>query len=83
MSKRDFVLAYATLMALASVLLWLWMARQTPPWDPAGLYGTTTVMILPALLLGIFGRVLNLAIVLLSIAAFMYLSLSVFGGVFG
>jgi hypothetical protein len=83
MSKRDFVLAYATLVVLASVLLGLWMARQTPPLDPSGIYGTLLFVILPATLLGIFRRWLNFAIVLLSFAAFMYLSVALYGGAFG
>jgi hypothetical protein len=83
MSKRDFVLAYAALVVLAAVLLWLWMALQTPPLDPAGLYGTLLFNVLPATLLGLFNRWLTVAIVLLSLTAFMYLSLAVFGGAFG
>jgi hypothetical protein len=83
MTKRDFVLAYAALVVLTAVLLWLWMTRQTPPLDAAGLYGTLLFQVLPAALLGIFNRWLTVAIVLLSLTAFMYLSLAVFGGAFG
>ena len=83
MSKRNFVLAYAALVVLASVLLRLWMARQTPPLDPSSIYGALVFIVLPATLLGIFGRWLTLAIVLLSLTAFMYLSVAVVGGVFG
>jgi hypothetical protein len=83
MTKRDFVLVYATLVVLAAVLLWLWMTRQTPPLDPSGLYGTLLFQVLPATLLGLFGRWLTFAIVLLSLTAFIYLSVALYGGAFG
>jgi hypothetical protein len=83
LSKRFFAAAFATVLMLIWIAVAIWAARQTPPFDAAGLHFVGIVFVLPAFLLALFGRALNVAIVLGCIAAFMYLSVLVAGQISG
>ena len=70
-------------IAAASILFWwvgVYRGDLLPrPLDPAGLHGVMLFAVVPALALALWGRWLGLALGLVSLAAFMYLSV-VLGG---
>lgn len=76
---RRFVLIACAGLILVWVAVGIWAARQMPPFDVAGLHGIGILFILPALVLGSFGRWLGLAAGLVCFAAFVYLSVLVAG----
>jgi hypothetical protein len=83
MSKRLFVFAFAALLTAIWIGVAIWAARQTPPFDASGLHAVGIVLILPAFLLALLGRALNVALGLACVAAFMYLSVLVAGQISG
>lgn len=70
-------------IAAACILFWwigVYRGQLLPrALDPAGLHGVMLFVVAPALALAAWGRWLGLALVLVSLAAFMYLSVLVGG----
>lgn len=82
-SERSALRPLVFAIAAADILFWgiavfrgHWLPR---PLDPAGMHGVLLFVVAPALALGLWGRWLGAALVLVSLAAFMYLSV-VLGG---
>jgi hypothetical protein len=79
MSKRFFVAVFAAVLVLIWIGVAIWAARQTPAFDASGLHAVGIVLILPAFVLALLGRAINVALGLACVAAFMYFSVLVAG----